>query len=137
MHIEVIIIIIVIVRFILDFLVVFFSVSIDVIRFISLSILILPCNPYVSYHSKDCNNHVDKVIDETTSVKCHGTHGPLQQLNNYLGTTSHHTFMTMNRVRARVRVRVTRITSHVYSTARGPSNITCTVLQAVEFKVCH
>ena len=66
-NIKVIIIIIIIVGFILIISIVLFSIAIDVVRFISLSILVLPSNTCVSHYPNKGYDGIDKIVDKTTA----------------------------------------------------------------------
>ena len=51
----------------LTFVVVFFSIAVDVVWFISLTILVPPGNPTVSHQTDDNNNDIDKIVHKTTA----------------------------------------------------------------------
>ena len=67
--IKVIVVIIVIVGFILSISIVLFSIVIDVVRFISHSILVLPSNTCVSHYPNKGYDGIDKIVDKTTTGK--------------------------------------------------------------------
>ena len=69
LNIKVIIVIVVIVGFILSISVVLFSIAIDVIRFISLSILISLCNNNKSSNTNEGHHYIDEIVDKTTNGK--------------------------------------------------------------------
>ena len=47
--------------------IVLFSIAVDVVRFISLTILVPPGYPGISHQSSESNEDVDKVVDKTTA----------------------------------------------------------------------
>ena len=57
----------VIVGLILSISIILFSIVIDVVRFISLSIMVLPSNTCVSHYPSKGYNGIDKIIDTTTA----------------------------------------------------------------------
>ena len=70
MNIEVVIvavIIVILMAFFMISVVVLFSIAVDVIRFISLTILVSPGNPGVSHQTNDSNNDIDKIVHKTTA----------------------------------------------------------------------
>ena len=50
-------------------IVVLFSIAVDIVRFISLTIPVSPGNPRlsVSHQTNDCNNNIDKIVHKTTT----------------------------------------------------------------------
>ena len=47
--------------------IVLFSITVDVVRFISLTILVPPGNTNVSKQTNESNQYIDKIVDKTTA----------------------------------------------------------------------
>ena len=70
MDIKVIIVIAVVIsvfKLVCTSVIVLLSIAIDVIRFISLTILVPPGNTNVSKQTNESNSNIDKVVDKTTA----------------------------------------------------------------------
>ena len=65
-NVEVITIIAVVVA-VLSSVIVLLSIAVNVVRLISLTILVPPGNPRVSHQSNESNKNIDEVVDKTTA----------------------------------------------------------------------
>ena len=54
-------------KFISISVIVLFSIAVNVVRFISLTILVPPSNPSVSHQTNECNQDINKIVDKTTA----------------------------------------------------------------------
>ena len=70
MNIEVVIvaaIIVILMAFFMISIVILFSITVDVVRFIFLTILVSPGNLGVSQQTNDSNNDIDKIVHKATA----------------------------------------------------------------------
>ena len=56
-------------RLVLTFIVVLLSITVNVVMFISLTILVPPSNPSVSHQTNESNQDIDKIVHKTTAGK--------------------------------------------------------------------